>query len=156
MRRFWGVALSLCMLLFFFAPMAAAADGDVTARDLQGISPKRHRYLFSVAGGTAIGAAVGVILGGGNDITKGMLIGGGGASTAYLHANRNAAGPWRSWALLARHTALGTGIGWTACGCDDGLVAGALIGGGASAIWQASQPNRRSTTARTTSTTNAP
>jgi hypothetical protein len=77
MKRLWGIALSLCLLLVFFAPMAAAADGDVTARDLQGISPKRYRYLFSVAGGTAIGAAVGVILGGGNDITKGMLIGGG-------------------------------------------------------------------------------
>lgn len=148
MNKLWGIVLSLCLLVVFFAPAALAADKDITARDLQGISPKRHRYLFSVAGGTAIGAAVGVLLGGGNDITKGMLIGGGGASTAYLHANRNALGPWRPWAMLGGHTALGSGIGWTICGCDDGLVAGTLIGGGASAIWQASQPSRRNTTAQ--------
>jgi hypothetical protein len=138
----------VCLLIVFFAPAAFAADNEVTARDLQGISPKRHRYLFSVVGGTAIGAAVGVLLGGGNDITKGMLVGGGAASTAYLHTHKTAAGAWRPWAMLASHTALGSGLGWTLCGCDDGLVAGTLIGGGASAIWQASQPSRRSTSAQ--------
>lgn len=146
MRKFWGIVLSLCIVLLLCAPSFAA---DVTAKDLQGISPKRHRYIFSVLGGAAIGAAVGTLLGGGNDITKGLLVGGGGASTAYLHTHRNEGGGWRSWEMLAGHTALGSGIGWTICGCDDGLVAGTLIGFGGSALWQASQPNRGRSTAQT-------
>ncbi|HYG99237.1 MAG TPA: hypothetical protein VD837_08895 [Terriglobales bacterium] len=149
MKRFLGILLPLCLLVTFVAPAAFAADREVTARDLQGINAKRHRYLFSVAGGAAIGAAVGVLVGSGNDVTKGMLIGGGAASTAYVHANRNAGGAWRPWTMLLGHTALGSGLGWTICGCDDGLVAGTLIGAGSSAIWQASQPNRGRPTAQT-------
>lgn len=152
MKKLWGIVLALCLMVVLLAPAALAADNaenkDNLKQDFRRYTPTRHRYLFSVAGGSAIGAAVGVLLGGGNDITKGLLVGGGGASTAYLHANRNGAGAWRPWAMLAGHTALGSGIGWTACGCDDGLAAGTLIGAGASAIWQASQPNRRHTTAQ--------
>jgi hypothetical protein len=146
MKRLWGIVLTVCLLLMFCVPSFAA---DVTAKDLKGISPKRHRYFFSVLGGAAIGAGVGALVGSGNDITKGILLGGGGASTAYLFSNKNGAGAWRPWAMLASHTALGGGLGWTICGCDDGLVAGTLIGFGTSAVWQASQPNRRGSTAQT-------
>jgi hypothetical protein len=149
MKKVWGVVLSLCMLLTMVVP-ALAADRSTSAKDLQGISPKRHRYWFSVLGGAAIGAGVGALVGSGNDVTKGILVGGGGASTAFLHTHRNYGGAWRSWMMLGGHTALGAGVGWTICGCDDGLVAGTLIAGGASAIWQASQPDRSNRTAQGT------
>jgi hypothetical protein len=150
MKRVWGLVLSVCMLLMMVAP-AFAAD-RISAKDLQGISPKRHRYWFSVLGGAAIGAGVGALVGSGNDVTKGILVGGGGASTAFLHSHKTYGGAWRPWMMLGGHTALGSGIGWTICGCDDGLIAGTLIGGGVSAVWQASQPDRSGRTAQTTTT----
>jgi hypothetical protein len=111
-------------------------------RDLKGVSAKRYRYIFSVVGGAAVGAGLGAILGSGNDLTKGALLGGSAASAFYLHSHRSAAVPYRDWAFIATHTALGTSLGWTVCGCNDGAIAGALIGGGASAIWRATAPQR--------------
>jgi hypothetical protein len=145
-KQLWVAVLCACLLLMFTLP-AFAADRPMDKQDLQGISPKRHRYIFSVIGGAAVGMGLGAVLGSGNDITKGLLIGAGGASAFYLHTHRSAGGAYRDWAYIASHTALGTGIGWTACGCDDGALAGALIGGGSSAIWRASQPSRRTGTA---------
>lgn len=145
MRRLWGLLLSMCVLLMLCAP---ALGRDITKEDLKGITPKRHRYWFSVVGGAAIGAGIGALLGGGNDITKGILVGGGGASTAFLHSHKTYGGSWRPFMMLGGHTALGSGIGWTICGCNDGLAAGTLIGFGSSAIWQASQPSRPTSTAR--------
>lgn len=138
-KKFWTVILSVCFLIVAMAP-AYAGDTPQVIQDMKNNSPLRRRYFFSVLGGAAIGAGVGVLVGGGNDITKGLLVGGGGASTAFLHANRRAGGAYRPWYMLAGHTALGSGIGWTICGCNDGLAAGTLVGFGASAIWQASNP----------------
>ncbi len=147
MTRFWGFVLALCLLLMMVAPAFA---GDVNFSDLKKVTPQSHRYWFSVVGGSAIGAGVGALIGSGNDVTKGILLGGGGASTAYLHSHKNYGGAWRPWMMLGGHTALGSGFGWTICGCTDGLVAGTLIGGGASAVWQASQPQRTNRTAQGT------
>jgi hypothetical protein len=147
-KALWVLVVCACLLLTFTLP-AFAADRPMDKQDLQGISPKRHRYFFTVLGGAAVGMGLGAVLGSGNDITKGLLIGSGGASAFYLHSHRNAAGRHRDWAYIFSHTALGTGIGWTACGCDDGALAGALIGGGSSAIWRASTPTRRPRTATT-------
>ena len=41
------------------------------------------------------------------------------------------------WAMVASGTSLGAGIGWTICDCDHGLIAGTLLGGGGTAIWEA-------------------
>jgi hypothetical protein len=88
-------------MLFLLAAPAFAEDPQTTAKDLKGISAKRHRFIFTTLGGAAVGAGIGVLIGG--------------------------------------------GLGWTLCGCDDGLVAGTLIGGGASAWWQAAHAGRTRT-----------
>ena len=137
-RKVLGVLLSLVLLLMFTMPVFAA-DRDVDPQmDLHGVPRlSAHRWAFASAGGAAIGAALGALVGSGNDITKGILFGGGAASSLYLMSHRNAAAGWRDWAFIGSNTALGTGIGWTLCGCDDGAVAGALIGGGGTAFWRA-------------------
>lgn len=149
-KKLWAVALCICLLVFVTLP-AMAADPQVTAKDLKGISPKHYKYLFSVVGGAAIGAGVGALLGSGNDVTKGIMVGGGAASAYYLHTHRNdTLHGWRNWAYLGSYTSLSGGAGWTLCGCDDGLVAGSLIGGGATAIWLSNHPQGPATTASNT------
>jgi hypothetical protein len=148
-KRLWAALCSLLML-FMLALPAFAEDPQTTAQDLKGISAKRYRFLFTTAGGAAVGAGIGVLLGGGKDVLKGIMVGGGGGSALYLHSHpRDDMHGWRNWAMIGSHTALGGGIGWTLCGCDDGLVAGSLIGGGATAWWQASHTGRRRNTAST-------
>jgi hypothetical protein len=139
-------AMSLVLLILFAAPaFAQRRDRDVTARDLSGVpSPRRHRWLTSTIGGAAIGAGIGVLIGHKTEFVKGMLIGAGGGSSMYLHSHpRTFSGAARDWAFIGSHAALGTGLGWTICGCNDGAVAGLLVGGGASAWWRASLPDRR-------------
>lgn len=134
--------------MFIAAIPALAADPDVTTKDLKGISPQRHRYLFSVLGGAAIGAGIGVLVGSGNDITKGIMIGGGGMSALYLHSHRrDTLNGWRNWAYVGSYSVFGGGLGWTICGCDDGLVSGLLIGGGGTAAWLSTHPQRTTGTA---------
>ena len=141
-NRFWSVALCFA-LLFTLAVPAMASDRPVDTRDLKGISPHHHRYLFSVIGGTLLGAGVGELVGGGHgNIMKGMLIGGGGLSAIYLHSHRDAADGYRDWAFVGSHTALGLGAGWTICGCTRGAVFGALAGAGGSLIWRALAPQK--------------
>ncbi len=147
--KFWGLVLSLVLAFVMVAP-AYAGDRDPDAKlDLKGISPKHHHWLFSVIGGAAVGAGVGMLLGGAPSVTKGMLLGSGLMSDLYLMHNRNAGGAFRPWAVSASNTALGSGLGWTLCKCGDGAVAGALIGGGGTLAWEALGPNRRRTTAST-------
>ena len=145
-RGLW-IVLCICLLISASIPVAAA-DPDITKKDLKGISPQRHKYLFAVVGGAAIGAGIGVLVGSGNDITKGILIGGGGMSAIYLHSHRrDTLNGWRNWAYIGSYTALGGGLGWTLCGCNDGLVSGLLLGGGISTAWLATHPQRMPRTA---------
>lgn len=144
-KRLWAVVCSLLMLFLLAAP-AFAEDPQTTAKDLKGISAKRHRFIFTTLGGAAVGAGIGVLIGGGNDVLKGLMVGGGGASALYMHSHpRDDLRGWRNWTFIGSHAALGGGLGWTLCGCDDGLVAGTLIGGGASAWWQAAHAGRTTT-----------
>src|SRR5512146_60033 len=131
-KKFWGVVLCLALLLGVTAPSFAQEKRGffITKSDLKHLNPRRHPYFWSVIGGAAIGAAAGQLLGGGNDMTKGLLIGSGGASAAYLHSHPRTGGSYRPVEYLFSHTALGTGIGWTLCGCTDGAWGGGLIGFG--------------------------
>ena len=147
-KKLWVLAICACLLLVYTLP-AFAADRPVDEQDLKGI-PRKHKYLMSVLAGAAVGAGVGALLSGGNDITKGLMIGGGGMSALYLHSHpRDQLNGWRDWAYIGSYSVFGSGMGWTLCGCDDGAVAGALIGGGATTAWRASRPDRRTTTATT-------
>ena len=138
------ITLCICLVGILATP-AFAGDRDVGVQDLKGI-PKKHRFLTTVVGGAALGAGIGAIMPGGmHSVWKGMLIGGGGSGKIYLVKHRNAAGGWTDWANIASTAALGTGLGWTVCGCSDGAFGGLLVGGGLEAIWQASKrpPTRR-------------
>ena len=46
------------------------------------------------------------------------------------------------WHFDMTKTVLGMGIGWTICDCDNGLIAGALLGGGGTAAWEALKHDR--------------
>ncbi|HEY2114625.1 MAG TPA: hypothetical protein VGJ51_06025 [Candidatus Angelobacter sp.] len=138
-RKFW--ILVLC-LGFIFPLMSHAQSRDVDKRDLQGISPHHFKYLVSVAGGAAVGAGLGFILPGEKTPLKLMMIGGGGASTWFLHTHKATLGPFRDWGMIASNTALGSGVGWLGCNCHDGLIGGALLGGGATAVWEALKNDR--------------
>ncbi|HUN88522.1 MAG TPA: hypothetical protein VMU28_07005 [Terriglobales bacterium] len=134
---------------------AMAADPEPTKKDLKGISPQRYKYLFSVAGGAALGAGIGAIAGGAPNVGKGILIGGGGASALYLHTHKkDTLHGWRNWAYVASYTSFGGGLGWTLCGCNRGLVSGILIGGGVTGIWLAEHPQHTTPTAGTNNTNN--
>lgn len=144
------VLLSLCLLGVFATP-AFAGDRDVSVQDLKGI-PKRHRFLTSYVAGAALGAGIGALLpGGANTMWKGLLIGSGASGEWYMSNHRNAAGGWTDWAHIANGAALGTGIGWTICDCNDGALGGLLIGGGLEGIWAASRSG-----GTTVATTNNP
>ena len=127
--------LFVCLCLF--AMEGFAADPEVSPRDMQGI-PKRHKYLTAIVAGAAIGAGLGILAPGGNkSMAKGLMICGSGASALYLWTHHDAAGGWTPWAHIGTNTMLGSGLGWTICGCRSGAGIGALLGGGGTAAIQA-------------------
>ena len=138
--------LALLVALIFTLP-SYAADAPNLKQDLRRVNPRRYSYLFSVLGGAALGAGVGAMLGSGNALAKGALIGGGGVSELYLTSFPNFAQGYRSWGFLLSNTALGAGLGWTLCGCNNGLAAGSLIGGGGTAALEAWHAKQNTTTA---------
>lgn len=136
--RQYGKALILVIcigLLFPVSLMSQSRPAD--KRDLHGISAHRYKYIFSVAGGTAIGAGLGFVLPGEKTPLKLAMIGGGGVSTWFLHTHKAELGTFHDWGMITSSSALGGGIGWLGCNCNDGLIGGTLIGGGATAVWEA-------------------
>jgi len=117
---------------------------DVTAADVTGI-PKGHRYMWSIIGGSALGAGLGAISSG-KGAVKGAFIGGGAASSFYLSKNKRAGGSARPWAWVLGNGALVAGLGWAICDCGGGFGAGALIGGGGTALVQALRPHQKTLT----------
>ncbi len=138
-RKF--LTLVICLGLLLVVTSSAMAQ-NITKKDLRGISPQHHKYIFSVLGGAAAGAGLGFVLGGGAKTAKLAMLGGGGASTWYLHTHSNALGDFHDWGMIGSNTVLGMGAGWTICDCNNGLVAGALLGGGATAAWEALKHDR--------------
>jgi hypothetical protein len=142
-NKFW--VLVLCLGLIF--PLMSVAqtrnhNRDVDSRDLNGISPHHFKYIMTTLGGAAAGAGLGFVLPGEKTPLKLMMLGGGGASAWFLHTHRNTLGPFHDWGMVGSNTALGSGIGWLGCNCHDGLIGGALLGGGITAAWEALKNDR--------------
>ena len=133
-KKFW--ILSLCLGLLFMLSSTAFAQ-EMSSRDLNGTSPQHYKYIITTLGGAAVGAGLGFVLGGGAKTGKLALMGGGGASAWFLHTHRSTLGKFHDWAMVGSGTALGAGLGWTICNCNKGLVAGTLLGGGGTAVWEA-------------------
>ncbi len=138
-KKFWISAILLGLLCMM---TSSAIAQNITKKDLRGISPQRHKYIFSVLGGAAAGAGLGFVLGGGLKTGKLAMLGAGGMSTWYLHTHRDALGDMHDWGMIGSNTVLGMGAGWTICDCNNGLVAGALLGGGGTAAWEALKHDR--------------
>jgi hypothetical protein len=137
--------LLIVLCLALLGTVSFAGERDMNASDLKGI-PSHHKYIFSVLGGAALGAGLGIILpGGAKSAAKGALIGGSATSAFYLITHRGTMNGWNRWAYIGTNTALGTGLGWTVCNCGGGAAAGALIGGGGTAVLQ-SMGGRHNTT----------
>jgi hypothetical protein len=135
----------------------SSSDRDVTTADLKGIT-RKHRYIWAMAGGAAVGAGIGALLppGSGKSAVKGMLIGGSAASFFYLPGHKEAADGYRPLAWIATNSVLGGGIGWTICNCGLGFGVGALIGGGITVITQAVRPRHHRTLTKYTGAQPAP
>jgi hypothetical protein len=136
----------ICTIILCFGLLATlgavAQTRDPDSRDLSGISPKNHRYIYTVLAGAAAGAGLGFVLPGEKTPLKLMLMGGGAGSTWYLHFHRNALGNFHDMAMVGGNTALGWGIGWLGCNCRSGAYAGSLLGGGLTAGYEALKNDR--------------
>ncbi len=138
------LAIVTCLAFFISSP-GFAQDRDATSRDVSGIPKSSHKYFWAVAGGTAVGMALGIIApGGSKSAFKGALIGGSATSAFYLIKDPNAAGGQRGFAHLVTNTLLGTSVFWTICDCSGGAWSGALIGGGGTALIQSFGTHNRS------------
>ena len=148
-KKFWAVLVSIAFSFVLLAP-AYAQDHyrDPDKRDLHGISAKRHRLIFSTIAGAALGTGAGALLAGSGGLGKGFLIGSGLGSAWYMHRHPNAGENWHDLDLIASHTALVGGLGWTLCDCHTGLGVGSLVGGGATAWWLSNNDGRHRTTAQ--------
>jgi len=63
-----------------------------------------------------------------------------------LSKNKRAGGSARPWAWVLGNGALVAGLGWAICDCGGGFGAGALIGGGGTALVQALRPHQKTLT----------
>lgn len=137
MNRFL-ITIGLCIaFLLSFTNMGFTQNRDVSSSDLRGV-PTSHKYFWSVLGGTAVGAGIGWIAPGGTkSVFKGLMLGGSATSALYLAKNRRAGGDARPFAHILTNATLGSSLLWTICNCNTGGYAGGLIGGGATALFQA-------------------
>lgn len=131
--------LGTFFLAFLLSAPGFAGDRDVDSQSLRGI-PKGHKHMWAIIGGGALGAGLGLIPGGASNFFKGALIGGSGASALYLSKHRGQEGPW---SYVLTNAGLVAGIGWAVCDCAAGGGAGALIGGGGTALVQTFKTRHR-------------
>ncbi|MBA3441715.1 MAG: hypothetical protein H0T92_17795 [Pyrinomonadaceae bacterium] len=130
---------SLLLILMLATP-------NVWAQDRRRYGSKARAGL-SAGAGAAVGAGIGALLGGKSGAAKGALLGGGGATAAWLLKNKNSRRRLGKYgqpiATIGAGTALGAGAG-ALFGGKKGAAVGALLGGGGTtAGYLLAQRNRR-------------
>jgi len=125
-QRITSIIITLVLLLSTATIIQAAEPWQRTSKTQTGIK---------IGAGTALGAGIGALIGGGRGAAAGALLGGGvmvGNSIAKRDSghSRNT----RTIGTVVAGTAIGTGLG-AAIGGGKGAGIGALIGGGSSAVY---------------------
>lgn len=120
--------LSLLLMMLLTAPASFAQD-----RNRPGA---KGRAGLTAGAGAGIGAGIGALLGGKRGAATGALLGGGGATAAWLLKNRNGRRRLGKYgqpiATIGSGTALGAGVGnLVDRRGKKGAAVGALLGGGA-------------------------
>lgn len=127
MRKLSLITLALLLVVNMFSINTFAAERK--SRE------SKTRTVAKIGVGTALGAGVGALIGGGRGAAAGALIGGG-AMTAHSLARRNSGQgrKTRMISTIAAGSLVGTGLG-AAIGGKKGAGVGALIGGGSSTVY---------------------
>ncbi|MBI4854343.1 MAG: hypothetical protein HY819_21295 [Acidobacteria bacterium] len=125
MKKFSSILLVILLVASMFSVNTLAAEKRES----------KTRTVAKIGVGTALGAGVGALIGGGRGATAGALIGGG-AMTAHSLARRNSGQgrKTRTISTIAAGSLVGTGVG-AAIGGKKGAGIGALVGGGSSTIY---------------------
>lgn len=126
MKKFTSITMAILLIISMFSFSAIAAEKR---------RESKTRTVAKIGLGTALGAGVGALIGGGRGATAGALIGGG-AMTAHSLARRDSGQgrKTRMFSTIAAGSLVGTGLG-AAIGGKKGAGVGALIGGGSSTIY---------------------
>ena len=123
-KHFASITCLLLVLVF--------ATPSVWAQDSRRLGSKARAGL-SAGAGAGIGAGIGALLGGKSGAAKGALLGGGGATAAWLLKNKDGRRRLGRYgqpiATIGAGTALGAGAG-ALFGGKKGAAVGALLGGG--------------------------
>lgn len=126
MNKLSSVIISFILIITVMFPAIAR---ETKRRD------SKTRTVAKIGVGTAFGAGVGALIGGGRGAAAGALIGGG-ALTAHSLAKRDSGygRKTRMVSTIAAGSLVGTGLG-AAIGGKKGALIGALIGGGSSTLY---------------------
>jgi hypothetical protein len=139
MKKFFSIILATLLIVMMSTPNIAA---EKKRRE------SKTRTVAKIGLGTALGAGVGALIGGGRGAAAGALIGGG-AMTAHSLARRSSGQgrKTRMFSTIAAGSLVGTGLG-AAIGGKKGAGIGALIGGGSSTIYALTRKDLKEPRAR--------
>lgn len=141
LKRNFASFVTLLLILTLVAPATFAQE-----RRRSRLGPKA-RAILSAGAGAGIGAGLGGLIGGKRGAGVGALLGGGGATAAWLLKNnqsRRRLGKYgQPIATIGTGTALGAGVGALVGGKRGALVGAALGGGGTTAGYLLTHRNRR-------------
>lgn len=132
-KRHWTKTASLFLFSFlFFQSPLWAQQSDSSATTIP------WKYLMSSAGGAALGAAAGGLSGSSANVFKGVLTGGGLASTYYYFTDNNAVeadtDTKKKREMLVSFITLGAGLGWTFSNKKEAGAIGGIAGFGTAAL----------------------
>jgi hypothetical protein len=137
-KKYFRLGPSLCLILILLSfslateqPLQAQASSSSSSTD-------NLNYFLSLAGGAAIGGALGAISGDNKVTGKAALVGGGAASAMFLHYKQT--GNVGLYKEITSFSILGLGLGWSMTDSMKGAGYGALAGFGGATLWVVIHP----------------